>query len=130
VGVLLVGQVSPAYLNFKYEGRVPWPNSHALLQDIDLLPSGAPWSSEKIILEGRYKYVLCVFWRDPVEVVRELISNRQLKNNIKYTPQRHFTSTECLVRIFSEMWTGDWWWETQVSSYQDEGKELTYVKHS
>jgi hypothetical protein len=115
-------RASDAYLNFQYEGRIPWPSSYTLLQDIDLLPSGPAWTGEKIVLQGRYKYVLCVFQCDPIKVVHELISDRHLKDKIAYAPQQHFMSIECLVRIFSEMWTGDWWWDAQVSKRSNRDK--------
>jgi hypothetical protein len=85
---------------------------------------------KKIVLQGWYKYILCVFQRDPIEIVCELISATCLKDNIEYTPQRHFTSIKCLVQIFSEMWTGDWWWDTQASQLSNRGRETTHIKPS
>jgi hypothetical protein len=65
---------------------------------------GEPMPAEKIEL-----------WRrDPVECVRELLGNPALKEDMKYAPERVYEDVEGNSRVFDEMWTGDWWWETQV----------------
>ena len=53
--------------------------------------------------------------RDPVECVRELLGNPALKDFMKYAPERVYEDVEGKNRIFDEMWTADWWWDTQVS---------------
>jgi Plavaka transposase len=52
--------------------------------------------------------------RDPVECVKELMGNPALKNYMKYAPERVYEDVEGETRIFDEMWTADWWWDTQV----------------
>ena len=52
--------------------------------------------------------------RDPVECVKELMGNPIFKESLEYAPQKHFTDEEGNNRVFEEMWTGDWWWNTQV----------------
>jgi hypothetical protein len=64
--------------------------------------------------------------RDPVECVRELLGNPALKNYMKYAPERVYEDDEGNSRIYDEMWTASWWWETQViSSLFEIIKELT-----
>ena len=54
-------------------------------------------------------------WRwDPVECMKELMGNPILKDSLEYAPQKHFMDEEGINRVFDEMWTGDWWWNTQV----------------
>jgi hypothetical protein len=53
--------------------------------------------------------------RDPVDCIKELMGNSILKGFLKYAPERHFTDKEGTNRIFSEMWTADWWWDAQVN---------------
>ena len=36
-------------------------------------------------------------------------------NSLEYTPQKHFMDKEANNHVFDEMWTGDWWWNTQVN---------------
>ena len=44
----------------------------------------------------------------------ELLGNPTFKNYIKCTPERKYQDAEGKIRIFDEMWTVDWWWDTQV----------------
>ena len=34
-----------------------------------------------------------------------------------YVPERAYANAKGEDQIYDEMWTGDWWWETQVSTY-------------
>ena len=52
--------------------------------------------------------------RDPVDCVRELLGNPALKNHMKYAPERLYEDVEGKSRVFDEMWTANWWWDTQV----------------
>ena len=52
--------------------------------------------------------------RNPVECVKELMGNPVFKDLLEYAPQRHFMDQEGVNCMFDEMWTGDWWWDTQV----------------
>jgi Plavaka transposase len=42
------------------------------------------------------------------------MGNPIIKDSLQYAPQKHFTDEEGTNRVFDEMWTGDWWWNTQV----------------
>lgn len=42
------------------------------------------------------------------------MGNPALKNYMKYAPERVYEDDEGTNRVFDEMWTGDWWWNTQV----------------
>lgn len=53
--------------------------------------------------------------RDPVEVVQDLLGRPSLRNATTYSPARAYTGEDRRTRIYDEMWTGDWWYETQVS---------------
>jgi hypothetical protein len=52
--------------------------------------------------------------RNPVDCVKELLGNPALKNHMKYAPERVYEDMEGKTRIFDEMWTANWWWDTQV----------------
>ena len=52
--------------------------------------------------------------RNPVECMKELMGNSVFKDSLEYAPQRHFMDPEGVNHMFEEMWTGDWWWDTQV----------------
>ena len=57
---------------------------------------------------------LGLWFQDPIDCVTELLSNPAFKDFISYTPEWVFSDKEAMERIHDEMWTGDWWWETQV----------------
>jgi hypothetical protein len=54
--------------------------------------------------------------RDPVECVKELVGNPAFRKVMKFAPERVFRDKERKVRAYSEAWTGDFWWEIQVST--------------
>lgn len=103
---------------------------------IDQLPTGPEWQCELVRvhsdvgravedaeegegqdneLEGEGDSEELELWlRDPVACVRELIGNAAFKNELAYTPEKVYTDSRAKTRRYNEMWTGDWWWETQV----------------
>ena len=52
------------------------------------------------------------YWRDPVNVVRDLLQNPAYQNDLIYTPSK--LSGKFGERIYGELDTGDWWWKHQV----------------
>lgn len=56
--------------------------------------------------------------RDPAECIRELIGNPLFREVMVYAPERVYMDKEGTERCIDEMWTADWWWETQVSLRQ------------
>lgn len=52
--------------------------------------------------------------RDPLECIKELMANPAFAGNMTYSPVQMFSDSAGTVREFKEMWTGDWWWKTQV----------------
>ena len=53
--------------------------------------------------------------RDPVDCVRDLIGNPAFAASMEFAPERVFVDEERSNRVINELWTADWWWETQVS---------------
>lgn len=52
--------------------------------------------------------------RNPVDVVKELISRPEFAKTMRFAPERVYGDQACQKRVIGEMWTADWWWETQV----------------
>ena len=69
-------------------------------------------------MDGANEEELKLWYRDPIECIKELIGNPMFCNSIAYRPQRVFTSSRGTKRIYNEMWTADWWWEMQVGAAQ------------
>jgi hypothetical protein len=97
------------------------------LQNIDSLPIGSSWRCEHISLEGdlvdednQFKTEVAELWfRDPIECVKELIGNPAFKHVIDYAPSKLYDHP--LGRkgseVVNEMSSARWWWKIQVSIY-------------
>jgi len=46
--------------------------------------------------------------------VRALYSDPEFAPYLAFTPERQYADEEKLKRVYNEMHTGDWWWDTQV----------------
>jgi hypothetical protein len=53
--------------------------------------------------------------RDPVECIGELIGNPAFRKKMCFAPEKAYKDSDAKNRIFDEMWTGNWWWDLQVS---------------
>ena len=90
---------------------------------IDTLLRGPKWECKELQItgderddKGKLKLEVVQLWkRDPVECIKELIGNPAFRNKLRYSPQRVYEDENGKTRVFDEMWTGDWWWNTQVS---------------
>jgi hypothetical protein len=90
---------------------------------MDSLPHGPKWSRRTIRVKGDSGEEILDLWlRDIVEVVRELIKNRRFLEHMRFAPEKHWEDLEHTIRIYDEMWSGDWWWRIQVSA--DQGNRL------
>ena len=97
-------------------------NSYSFLKKVDQLPTGPEWKCNIIEVtgdllddEGKPMSEHLELWhRDPIECVKALIGNPAFKDFISYVPERVYRDDKGWVRVYDEMWTGDWWWETQV----------------
>lgn len=56
--------------------------------------------------------------RNPVECVKELIGNPTFDGKMTYAPEKVYMEMVGDERILDKMWTGNWWWNTQVSVYK------------
>lgn len=84
-------------------------------RDVDNLPHGPEWHRQTIQVDGDQGSEILDLWlRDIVEVVRELIKDRRFLEYMRFAPERHWETAEKKIRIYDEMWSGDWWWRIQV----------------
>lgn len=99
---------------------------------VDALERGPDWSEETVNVttaEGSESFV--VYKRNPVDVVRHLLGLTRLRAHMRYGPERHTTVTINgeRIRVYSEMWTGEWWWRMQVCALnQRESIDLTSTR--
>ncbi|KII92122.1 hypothetical protein PLICRDRAFT_103181 [Plicaturopsis crispa FD-325 SS-3] len=54
-----------------------------------------------------------VYFRDVLECVKALYGDPEFARHLVFAPERHYTDADRTVRMFHDMHTGKWWWETQ-----------------
>ncbi|KZP05730.1 hypothetical protein FIBSPDRAFT_666170, partial [Athelia psychrophila] len=92
-----------------------------LLDAIDDLPRGVGWTYQQVTMHGDVEddagkcmtEEVELWYRDPVEVVRELMGNPMFRDVMKYAPEQVFRDEERDEQVVNEMWTASWWWELQ-----------------
>lgn len=68
------------------------------------------WIQDEIELLGTKR----TFWRrDPMAAVQYLMGNPAFQASLCYCPQKEYDPNN--ERVYHEMWSGDWWWRTQVN---------------
>ncbi|KAI0265222.1 hypothetical protein BC834DRAFT_825393, partial [Gloeopeniophorella convolvens] len=97
-------------------------NSYSLSKMIDALLTGPSWTCELVNVKGDrigedgkpMESNLELWMRDPLECIRELMGNPAFRDVISYAPERVYEDETGTQRLYDEMWTGDWWWNTQL----------------
>lgn len=57
---------------------------------------------------------LTLYYRDTLQCIRAIYGDPQFTEHLILAPERHYTDHERDCRVYSEMYTGDWWWAVQV----------------
>ena len=108
-------------------------NSYSFLKKVDKLPIGPEWkccmievSGDRPDENGNIMHEEVELWyRDPIECMKELIGNPAFKDYISYVPEHVYLDKEGKTRVFDEMWTCNWWWDTQVRCFYKENMKVT-----
>ena len=96
------------------------------------MPDGPQWFCHPFELTGDEldadkkpkREIVEMWYRDPVECVRELVGNPTFQKQ-GYKPIRvyqNFMDGRIINWEFSEMWTAEWWWKVQVQCPPSWGK--------
>lgn len=102
--------------------KAPWRNARALLQDVDRLPTSSEWFHKDLTIpstsEGVVDRVVDVYYRNPVDLIKELIGNPSFNHSeiMKYDPVEVYAEDADGVRTreYGEAWSGEWWNRMQV----------------
>ena len=57
-----------------------------------------------------------LYYRPIMECVQALLGNVEFSKFLIYSPERHYSDGNCTIRLYHDMHTGKWWWDTQVCS--------------
>ncbi|KAJ6625726.1 hypothetical protein B0H10DRAFT_2174006 [Mycena sp. CBHHK59/15] len=103
--------------------KLSFHNNRAFLKKVDSLPTGPEWTCKIVTAVGNrvdengglMTEDMELWIRDPVECIKELMSNPAFKNHMAYAPERVYSRRDGREssRIFDEMWTANWWWKIQ-----------------
>lgn len=81
-----------------------------------MLPARAgDWEIQDVHFDDRPDETFTLRHRNILSAIRGLWGDPSLANQLVYRPRRVFTNASRLKRVYSEMWTGEWWWEIQVN---------------
>ena len=118
--------------NYQTHNRTkPWfKNKKAFYKCIDTLPWGTKWTCEPFEIvgdekdeKGHFQHEILHLWKqNPVKCIHELIGNPAFWEHMQYIPEKVYEDEDGTMRIFDQMWMGDWW-NLQVSpSYLERRK--------
>jgi hypothetical protein len=79
---------------------------------IDTKLPGRPQFKRQEIVQGGE--VLEFYSRDIIECLRALWGDPDFSGDLIVEPERLYADEDMVIRIYHEMNTGKWWWETQV----------------
>ncbi|KAJ7737951.1 Zn-finger domain-containing protein [Mycena metata] len=107
------------------QANLSFHNNRAFLKKVDQLPTGPDWTCKIVTAAGNrvneddelMSEDLELWMRDPVECIKELLSNPVFREHMAYAPERVYGTKEGHEEsgIVDEMWTAEWWWKLQFS---------------
>ena len=88
------------------------PSAYTLQQHLDVLdPFGEYLTCTQAVI-GDGRHTTTFYYRNPLYCIRYLVRQVAYRSDMVYAPIREYDSSG--ERLYSEMHTADWWWDTQV----------------
>lgn len=75
------------------------------------LPSRPVFKCREVIIDDK---PYDVYFRDILACIRMLFGDLEFSRHLKTAPEQHYLDADKAKRRYSEMYTGNWWWTTQV----------------
>ncbi len=86
-------------------------NANELHSIIDDLPGRPPFQCRGVLIgKEKLQFHFC----DILHCIRVLYGDPEFARDLVFAPERHYVDCERTQRVYSEMYTGDWWWTIQV----------------
>ncbi|KAG0705937.1 hypothetical protein DFH29DRAFT_799338 [Suillus ampliporus] len=89
-------------------------NARELRSRAEMFPSRPSWKCQVIPSIYPTKYLIQLFWRDPIECLESLFANLLFHNKLNFTPHCVYTTAAHLIWVYLEWMTGDAAWEMQT----------------
>ncbi|THV08117.1 hypothetical protein K435DRAFT_641286 [Dendrothele bispora CBS 962.96] len=88
-------------------------NSNELDKIIDTLPMRRPaFTRKEVVMAGES---FDVYKRDILDCIRALYGSPEHAQYLSFTPERHYSDPDQTSRLYHDLHTGKWWWNTQVA---------------
>ncbi|EJD37744.1 hypothetical protein AURDEDRAFT_72956, partial [Auricularia subglabra TFB-10046 SS5] len=91
-------------------------NTRQLNQKVDELPGYGTWMSTCVTVaahDGGSESKHEVFFRDVLACLRALWADPAFKDYMSYAPEKHYSDAARAIRLYTDIKTGDWWFEMQ-----------------
>ena len=75
------------------------------------LPGRPPFQCQEVAIGNER---LQFYFRDILRCIRALYGDPEFAQDLIFVPERHYTDKEQIQRLYSDLYTGDWWWSVQV----------------
>ncbi|KAI0054653.1 hypothetical protein BV25DRAFT_1873302 [Artomyces pyxidatus] len=92
---------------------LPYRTAQDLNEIIDKKLPARPAFKREYVVVGGEKYPL--YYRDPMECIKALYGDPEFTPYLTFAPQRHYVDEDQTMRLYSDMYTGKWWWRTQAA---------------
>ncbi|KAL1687786.1 hypothetical protein GGG16DRAFT_61384 [Schizophyllum commune] len=91
---------------------LPFKNATELNKLIDNhLPGRPPFVRHEFELSGQ---IFDVYYRDIILCIKALLGDVEFCPVLAFCPEKHYTDSSKQQRLYHDMHTGKWWWDTQV----------------
>ena len=104
----------------QWHSTLSFTNSSEWLDSLHQIPYGIrgdEWSTAKIAIprdaNDSEPTEYTFYYRNVMKAIKFLIRHEPFKDNLTYAPVRAYASKDQARRMYNELHTGDWWWETQ-----------------
>ncbi|KAI0337593.1 hypothetical protein BDW22DRAFT_1314079, partial [Trametopsis cervina] len=94
-----------------------YKNSRELNRIIDSLPSSKPCFQRAEVVVGDCGYDF--YFRDILACIKSLFGDPDFAAHLVFLPERHYADADRTVRLYHDMHTGKWWWDTQAALEKD-----------
>ncbi|KAG2738946.1 hypothetical protein P692DRAFT_20882431 [Suillus brevipes Sb2] len=74
------------------------------------LPGRPKFKCEQIVVANE---AFDVYFRDIIECIKALFSDPNFADFLVFAPERHYADKDKTIRLYHEMHTGKWWWNSQ-----------------
>ena len=102
----------------KFGGQLSYKNAEEWRQQISRIPWGiqddkfyVETFKIKSLVDGAKEPEYMLMYRDIVAAIRFLLGHKPFREHMVYAPVQVFTPNN--DRVYSDMYTGDWWWNMQ-----------------